>query len=183
MSEFDGLVSDWLDRLRRTAQLDVESFQRYDRLGELAGRAESFALFILECLQRLREQAGLLRFGVAVNARVAVEREGGEPIIVVAHDVKAIEEGLIRKPIDIADFYARYFPFNAVMEGEFSVSRQDTLAQRYFQAVESEDIEERRAVIAIYCMRASDAFSTAELRVVPPPTSNADIPFITETAR
>lgn len=181
VSEPGGSFSDFVDRLRVAAERDLEPFQRRDRFGALTGRAEGFSLFILESLRLLKDQAGLRRFGLTVNAHVAIEREAGQPTIVVSHEVKAIEEGLVREPIDIAAFYGQCFPFNTVMEGEFSISRQDRLAQRYFKALADKDIEERRAVLAIYCMHAADAFSIADLKVVPPPFGDSP-PFITEPA-
>ena len=173
-------VSDFIDRLRMTAERDLAPFQQRDRFGRLEGRAEGFALFIIETLHRLKAQSGLRAFGLEVKAHVEVEQDYKDPIIVVSHEVKAIEEGLVREPIDINDFYSKYFPFNAVMQGKFSISRRDTLAQRYFKALEEQDIFERRAVLAVYCMQAASAFTLSELKVVPPPAKNVDIPFITE---
>ena len=182
MSSSGGTLSEWIDRLRVKAEQDLKPFQRRDRFGELTGRAEGFALFILESLQRLKTQQGLCRFGLIVNARITVEQDVDAPVIVVAHDITAIEEGLVREPIDIAAFYAECFPFNAVMQGQFTIARQDVLAQRYFRALAAEDIDERRAVLAIYCAQAADAFSIADLQVVPPPPRKSNIPFITEPA-
>ena len=173
-------VNDFIDRLRVTAERDLAPFQRRDRFGRLEGRAEGFALFVIEALHRLKAQPGLRAFGLEVKAHVTVEQDYKDSVIVVVHEVKAIEEGIIREPIDINEFYTKYFPFNVVMQGKFSISRQDSLAQRYLKALENKDIFERRAVLAILCTQASDAFSISELKVVPPPTTNADIPFITE---
>lgn len=177
-----GSVNDFIDRLRVTAERNLVPFQRRDRFGELTGRNEGFALFVLETLHRLKSQAGLKRFGIEVKAHVSIEHELNEPVIVVTHDVKAIEEGLVKEPIDIAEFYSKYFPFNAVMQGQFSISRQDVLAQQYFKALDAKDNMERHAVVAIYCLQAADAFTVSDLRVVPPAPKSSDIPFITEPA-
>lgn len=175
-------LSGFLDRLRVKAKRDLEPFQRRDRFGELTGRAEGFALFILMILQRLQTQTGLLRFGCTVKTNVSVDREAGHPTIIVSHEVTAIEEGLIRDKCDINALYAQAFPFNAVMDGSFAVSRSEPLVQRYFNACRAGNSEERCGVLAMLCSQAADAFTIADLQVVPPPSEPDSSPFITEPA-
>lgn len=175
----DRLLADWLDRLRLTAQTDLAPFQTRDRFGELAGRASGFALYILDSLERLQAEPRLVHFGLAVEARVQVLDSPLASTVVVVHEVSVLEAGHTTQPVDANAFYTACFPFNAVLAGCYTLSRSDLRTRRYFSATERKDFNERRAIVTDFAAEAAEAFSIAELQIVPPP-AHADLPFITE---
>jgi hypothetical protein len=129
-------------------------------------RRLGFEAFALCCLEILQTQQHVLTFGYRVPSSVAFEYEDfGAPVVAITQTPIVLCTSTIPIVRNYAELYARVFPFNTVLEGEYALSRSDPRVQEYLAAVIDNDQSRRRGIVAILGAEAELCFRTPGLEV------------------
>lgn len=101
-----------------------------------------------------------------MQSTVSIEREmAALPKIVVTQDVSLAQSGDYTKLLDAREFYETWFPFSGVWDGTFVLDRKDERVQRYLEATERKDHDDRRCMLTLLATEAEKSFSTRELLI------------------